>query len=94
MVSIGASELLILIVIFFSGGFGLPLGIPPAPEDELLARVAPEQCLFYTTWAGTAKADPQSPNQTEQLIAEAEIQQLIATLDQQLGAALSQVAEC
>jgi hypothetical protein len=27
-------------------GFGLPLGVPPEPEDPLLANVAPAECLF------------------------------------------------
>ena len=28
-------------------GGGLPLGVPPLPEDPTLAAVAPEKCLFY-----------------------------------------------
>ncbi len=26
---------------------GLPFGIPPAPEDAVIAHVAPPQCLLY-----------------------------------------------
>ena len=33
---------------------GLPLGIPPGPDDSVIARVAPEQCLLYVNWLGTA----------------------------------------
>ena len=28
-----------------SGGGGLPLGLPPAAEDPVVANVAPEDCL-------------------------------------------------
>ena len=55
------------------GGLGPPLGIPPAAQDPVMERVAPEQCLFYASWAGVAKADPKSRNQTEQLVAEPEV---------------------
>ena len=47
------------------GDMGLPLGIPPGPEDPVLARVAPEECLFYMSWAGIASPDPKSePDRT------------------------------
>lgn len=56
---IGPVEL--AIVVLFGGGLGIPLGIPPGPEDPQLARMAPEECLYFTTWAGTADADTNSP---------------------------------
>jgi hypothetical protein len=62
------------------GGMGLPLGVPPGPEDPMLGRVAPEQCLFYLSWAGTASPDPKSPNQTEQLLAEPEVQTFLTQI--------------
>jgi hypothetical protein len=65
-----------IVLVFFNGGVGLPLGIPPGQEDPVLARLAPEKCLFCLTWNGTAKPDPKSKNQTEQLLAEPEIQKL------------------
>ncbi|MBN2476224.1 MAG: DUF1559 domain-containing protein [Pirellulales bacterium] len=71
----GIVELVVLLG--FSGGAGFPLGIPPAPEDPLLAKVAPEECLFYTTWSGVAEPDAASDNQTEQLLAEPEVRQMI-----------------
>ena len=46
-----------LIVLLGIGGGGVPLGIPPAPENPMMARVAPEQCLFYQTWSGMATPD-------------------------------------
>ncbi len=64
----------------FGGGWTVPLGLPPAKEDPVLARVAPEKCLFYASWAGTAPADAKSKNQTEQLLAEPEVQRSIAAL--------------
>jgi len=69
MMMAGPIELL-LIVLLGGGGIGLPVGVPLAPEDPLLAKVAPEECLFYTSWAGVSEPDPNSPNQTEQLLAE------------------------
>ncbi len=64
----------------FGGGWTMPLGLPPAPEDPNVARIAPEKCLFYVSWAGTATADPKSKNQTEQLLAEPEVQRSLAVL--------------
>jgi len=85
MMAVGmAGPFELIIILALSGGVGLPLGIPPAPEDALLARAAPEQCLSYTTWSGMAKPDPNSTNQTEQLLAEPEIQRLIAQIEQQI----------
>ena len=67
MAAPGPNELVVLLSLFFSGGFGIPLGVPPEPIDPLLARVAPDECVFYTAWAEMADPDPESPNQTEQL---------------------------
>jgi DNA-binding beta-propeller fold protein YncE len=63
---------------------GLPFGVPPAPEDPVLARVAPEDCLGYASWAGVAAPDPKSPNQTEQLLAEPEVQNFFVQIDRAL----------
>ncbi len=88
----GPAEMLMSVVMMFSGFLGIPVGVPPGPEDELLARVAPGECLYYTTWAGMAEPDPNSTNQTEQLLAEPEIQQLVDTVSQKIVAALRQEA--
>ena len=80
-----------LLMLFVMGG--LPLGIPPLPEDPLLAKVAPEECLLYVTWAGTAKPDAESGNQTEQLLAEPEVQALIATVSRLIDEAVAQANE-
>jgi hypothetical protein len=82
----------VLIYLLTLGGWGLPLGIPPGPEDPVLANVAPENCLAYLSWAGTVKPDPTSKNQTEQLLAEPEVQALIAELRRVLHRAAGQLS--
>ena len=71
----------ILITLLMGGGAGLPLGLPPLPEDPLLARVAPAECLVYTSWSGTATPSEKSKNQTEQLLAEPEIQEMLSQIE-------------
>lgn len=83
----------IIIMLGLGGGFGLPLGVPPLPEDPVCARVAPAECLFYGSWAGMAKPDPQSGNQTEQLLAEPEVQELVATIERLIRANLTEQAQ-
>ena len=75
------------------GGFGLPLGVPPLGETLVLARVAPEQCLFYLSSAGMATPDAGSPNQTEQLFAEPEIQKMASVAEAAVKAQLGKSAE-
>jgi hypothetical protein len=78
----------ILSMVFMGGGVGIPLGIPPAAEDPAMARVAPKECVFYLTWSGMAAPDPQSSNQTEQLLAEKEVQQSLKVLEEQIVTSL------
>jgi len=82
-----------LFVMLGLGGGGLPLGVPPMPEDPVLAKVAPAECLFYASWAGTAKPDPKSTNQTEQLLAEPEVRQMVAELERRIRSSLSEAAK-
>jgi type II secretion system protein G len=65
----------------FASGFVLPMGLPPGPEDPVVANVAPQECLFYMGWASMATPDPKSPNQLEQLFAEPEFKQLLSEVD-------------
>lgn len=74
------------------GGWGLPLGIPPGPEDPVLAKVAPAECLVYLSWAGTARPDPKSKNQTEQLLAEPEVRVLVAEIRRLFRSGAKQMA--
>ncbi len=62
-------------------GTTLPLGIPPMAEDPVISRVAPEECLAYISWSGTAKPSTGSSNQTEQLLAEPEVAQMFAKIE-------------
>jgi hypothetical protein len=73
-------EPLLMFLMFFAGK-GVPLGMPPGPEDPVVSRVAPEHCLYYMSWAGAADPDPKSRNQTEQLMAEPEVRQLMRSLE-------------
>ncbi len=72
-------QFLMFFILF--AGKGLPLGTPPGPEDPVIARVAPEHCLFYMSWAGAAEPNPKSGNQSEQLLAEPEVRQLMRSLE-------------
>jgi len=83
----------LMILLGFGGGMGFPLGIPPGPEDPLLTRVAPEECLYYTSWAGMAEPDPQSTNQVEQLLAEPEIRYLVSEIQRRVKAGVREAAE-
>jgi len=80
MFAMGFSEMLFLLFLS-SGGTGIPLGIPPTEEDPVLAKVAPEECTFYLSWAGMATPDSESKNHTEQLLAEQEVQRFFKNLD-------------
>ena len=55
-----------LAMLLMGGGVGLPLGVPPLPEDPVLARIAPEECLAYTSWAGIGHSgrQEQEPDRT------------------------------
>jgi len=83
---------LMSILSFFSGGAGLPLGVPPEP-DPFMQKVAPDECLAYISWAGMKKPDPESENTTEALLAEAEVQRIIAEVDRRLIDALTAAEE-
>jgi hypothetical protein len=79
---------ILLLSLLGGGGIGLPLGMPPLPPDRALMCSAPDDCLYYMSWAGTATPDPKSKNQTEQFLAEPEVQQFIQEVERQLLDAL------
>lgn len=80
-------------VMLISGGLsGLPMGLPPAEPDVRMTQVAPEECLFYLSWSGMADPSPDSPNHTEQLLAEPQVQRFIKEVTDTLTAALKQGA--
>jgi hypothetical protein len=77
-----------LLLLLMGGQVGVPLGLPPAPEDPVMARVAPAECLWYFTWSGVATPDPKSTNQTEQLLAEPEVRDFVRGVGKALSAAI------
>ncbi len=60
------------------------LSFPPLPPDPKLADVAPEECLFYMNWAGTADPDPDSTNRTERLLSEPAVRELFDQVERQI----------
>ena len=78
----------IWLLLFGGGGLPLPVSLPPLPEEPIMASVAPEECLWYLSWAGADKANPASKNQTEALLAEEEVQHFGAELERQIVAAI------
>jgi len=63
-IGMGMQEIFIILLAIFGGGMGLPVGLPPGPEDPMMFKVAPEECVYYATWTGIAKLEPQA-NPTE-----------------------------
>ena len=89
--AVGSIALFPILLLF--GGFSLPLGLPPLPEDPAISRTAPPECLVYTSWAGTATPDAQSTNHTEQLLAEPEVQKLLLGIDGAIKAGIKKSAQ-
>jgi hypothetical protein len=81
---------IVWLLILLSGGVGIPLGVPPFPEDPVLAKIAPEECLLYFSSAGMAKPDARSTNHTEQLFAEPEIQRVAVEVEKLIRAQLKE----
>ncbi|MGA2067188.1 MAG: DUF1559 domain-containing protein [Thermoguttaceae bacterium] len=75
------------------GGMGLPFGIPPAPDDPVITRAAPEKCLLYVNWTGTAAPDPKGPSEAERLLAEPEVQHFLAEMGKWIKAGLLSAVE-
>lgn len=92
MAAVGPLEML-LVLLLGGGTFGLPLSLPPLPADPAMLRAAPEECLVFFSWNGLAKPDPKSGNQTEQLLAEEEIQQFLAQAEASLDKLLARAGE-
>ena len=59
-----------------------PMNVPPLPDTPTMSRIAPEECLFYMSSAGRAVPRRRSSaNQTEQLLAEPEVQKFAAEVE-------------
>ncbi len=74
---VSPNPLELILLLLLGGGFGMPQGMPPTPEDPLMAKAAPADCLLYAAWAGTTLPDAASKNHTEQLLAEPEVQRFL-----------------
>ena len=74
-----AFSLLFGIVLLLCGGMGLPMGMPPGPEDPMMSKLAPEECLMYASWSGVAKVDPDA-NPTEKWMSQPKVSKLILKL--------------
>lgn len=70
--------------------FASPFCLPPAAPDLGVMRAAPEECLFYIGWNGAGKPEAKSENQTEQLLAEEEVQKFVTQIDAQVTALVQQ----
>lgn len=91
-IAAGPNPLEFLLMMLLGGGFGMPSAVPPTEEDPLAARIAPGECLFYASWAGTGTPDATSSNHTEQLLAEPEIQQFLTGSRERLFGMIKQGA--
>ncbi len=90
---LGVSMAPFLMLAGMAGSMGLPLGVPPAAEEPLMFAVAPDECLFYMTWAGVAEPDPTSTNEVERLVAEPEVQEFLAEIERLIRAGLAHQAQ-
>lgn len=78
--------------LFLLGTGALQLGGAPLPLDPVLSSVAPEECLWYASYAGQGPADPKSSNQTEQLFAEPQVRRFADEIEAQLLKGLRRAA--
>lgn len=76
-------------LIMWLGMMGLPMGVPPLPEDPQMAKIAPEECLFYLSSAGVGTPDAQSKNQVEQMLAEPEVKRMASEIERVVKDALT-----
>ncbi|HEX4148853.1 MAG TPA: hypothetical protein VHY20_07690, partial [Pirellulales bacterium] len=91
MAAIGLFEFALVLLGF--GGATLPIGLPPLAADPMVSRAAPDECLYFSSWNGTADPDPKSENLTERLLAEPEVQEFGEQLGKQILQALNTAAQ-
>ncbi|MCA9238210.1 MAG: DUF1559 domain-containing protein [Planctomycetales bacterium] len=77
-----------MILLMIGGAGSLPLGGAPLPEDPVLSAIAPEECLWYGSYAGQGPASAESTNETELLFAEPQVQRFAEEIETQLMRAL------
>jgi hypothetical protein len=71
-------------LLLMGGVSAVPLGGAPLPLDPVLSSLAPEECLWYASYAGQGEADPESKNQTEQLFAEPQVERFVEHVQSEL----------
>jgi hypothetical protein len=74
------------LVILLFGGPGLAALGAPQPLDPVMAAVAPQECLWYSSSSGVGPADPASANHTEQLFAEPQVERFLAEVERHVTA--------
>ena len=67
------TNIMLFFVLTLSSGLGIPMGVPPAEEDPIIINAAPEECIFYSSWAAMGQIDA-SANPTEAWMAQEELQ--------------------
>ncbi len=75
-------EVLLVFLMFASGGLGLPLGMPPGPEDPALGRFADNDAQMVFAWTGMGPIQGDDP--TSQWMAKPEILMAVGKLKEAL----------
>ncbi|MFM2095341.1 MAG: hypothetical protein RIS70_2465 [Planctomycetota bacterium] len=86
MSTFGSHPIEMILIAMLSGGLGMPPSIPPLPEDELIARIAPQECLVFMNWAGTAEPNPTRDHATEKMLRDPRVQAYLRQLELQQAA--------
>lgn len=92
MTTLGIGAFTFPFFLIFGSLATVPLAGPPQPLDPAMSAIAPAECLWYATSAGTTEPDPNSSNQTEQLFAEPEVRYFSKSIQQQILRAVEQFA--
>jgi len=87
----GPAEILVIVSLLL-GGMGIPLGMPPQPNDPFMEGVAPEQCLVYSAWNGLAVPSADSKNEAERMLAEPEMQEFAEKVERAIRVVLAEKA--
>jgi hypothetical protein len=75
----GFFEAFLTLLLLLGGSMGIPMGLPPGPEDPVMAQVAPDNCVLYASWSGIAKIDP-AANPTEKWMGQPSVSKAITKL--------------
>ena len=78
-------------MLILSSWFVLPVGVPPGPADPMLAKMAPEKCLYYISSSGTVAPDPDSDNRTEKLLLDPEVKEFVEQLIPRIQKSMQQM---